>query len=371
MQFGIMFFASAEQTRDNDRYLLLKSAAQFADQHNFCCVWTPERHFHDFGGIFPNPSVISAALAMITKNIQLRAGSLVSPLHNAIRIAEEWAVVDNLSGGRVAISFGSGWNIDDFVFFPDRYSTRQAVMYEQINTVKDLWTGKALPQINPVGKEISVRLAPPPIQANLPVWITSSGNAETFRKAGAIGANVLTHLLGQDILSVSEKIAAYRESREKHGHDPNTGIVSLMLHTYLDSDMEKVRAEVRTPFREYLRSAVSLEKESASGGGVISGGRKISPEEIEKNHMEEMLDLAFERYFSTASLMGTPSSCSEFVNRLESIGVDEIACLIDFGIPTEKVLAGLAYLAVLQDQCSSGSAVTAASEALQEFTASF
>ena len=371
MQFGIMFFASAEQTKDNDRYLLLKKAAQFADQHNFCCVWTPERHFHDFGGIFPNPSVISAALAMITDNIQLRAGSLVSPLHNVIRIAEEWAVVDNLSDGRAAISFGSGWNIDDFVFFPDRYSMRQAVMYEQINTIKDLWSGKPLSQINPAGKEISVRLAPLPVQKELPVWITSSGNTETFRKAGAIGANVLTHLLGQDIVSVAEKIAAYRESREKHGHDPSTGIVSLMLHTYLNSDMARVRAEVRTPFREYLRSAVSLEKESASGGGVISGGRKISPEEIEKNHMEEMLDLAFERYFRTASLMGTPSSCSEFVNRLEGIGVDEIACLIDFGIPTEKVLDGLTHLAVLQDQCSTGRAAAAANDALQEFTASF
>jgi natural product biosynthesis luciferase-like monooxygenase protein len=244
-------------------------------------------------------------------------------------------------------------------------------MYEQINTIKELWSGKPLSQINPVGKEISVRLAPLPVQKELPVWITSSGNTETFKKAGAMGANVLTHLLGQDIVSVSEKIGAYRESREKHGHDPSTGIVTLMLHTYLDSDMARVRAEVRTPFREYLRSAVSLEKESASGGGVISGGRKISPEEIEKNHMEEMLDLAFERYFRTASLMGTPSSCSEFVNRLESIGVDEIACLIDFGIPTEKVLDGLTHLAVLQDQCSTGRAAAAANESLQEFTASF
>ena len=371
MQFGIMFFASAEQTIESDRYFLLKESAQFADRHGFCCIWTPERHFHNFGGIFPNPSVISAALAMITKNIQLRAGSLVSPLHHAIRIAEEWSVVDNLSGGRVAISFGSGWNIDDFVFFPDRYSTRQAVMYEQINTIKDLWHGNALMQVNPAGKEIAVRLAPPPVQPDLPVWITSSGSAETFRKAGALGANILTHLLGQDILTVAEKIAVYRQARGEHGHDPATGIVSLMLHTYLDSDMVKVRAEVRTPFREYLRSAVSLEKESAVGGGVISGGRKIAAEDINKSHMEEMLDLAFERYFRTASLMGTPSSCTEFVHKLESIGIDEIACLIDFGVPTELVLQGLTHLAALQDQCSNKKAFAAAQDALQEFTASF
>ena len=369
MQFGIMFFASAEQTSGNDRYFLLKEAAQFADRHNFCCIWTPERHFHDFGGIFPNPSVMSAALAMITKNLQLRAGSLVSPLHNAIRIAEEWAVVDNLSGGRAAISFGSGWNIDDFVFFPERYSRRQAVMYEQINLIKDLWRGKPVSQLNPAGKEIQVRLAPPPLQPELPVWITSSGNTETFRNAGAIGANVLTHLLGQDILTAAEKIAAYREAREKNGYDPSTGIVSLMLHTYLGSDIDKVRSEVRKPFREYLRSAVSLEREAASGGGVISGGHQISSEEIRKNHMEEMLDLAFERYFRTASLMGTPSSCLEFVHKLESIGVDEIACLIDFGVPEEKALESLNYLAMLREQCARNAVATEA--AFQEFTANF
>jgi natural product biosynthesis luciferase-like monooxygenase protein len=366
-----MFFASEEQTSGKDRYQLVKEAVQFADQHNFCCVWTPERHFHDFGGIFPNPSVMSAALAMITKNLQLRAGSLVSPLHNAIRIAEEWAVVDNLSGGRVAISFGSGWNIDDFVFFPDRYSTRQAVMYEQITTIRELWSGRPITQMNPVGKAVSVHLAPAPVQKELPVWITSSGNAETFRKAGAIGANVLTHLLGQDIPALADKIAAYRESREKHGYDPSTGTVSLMLHTYVDSNMETVRAEVEAPFREYLRSAVSLEEESARSGGVISGGHKISSEQIKKKHMEEMLDLAFERYFRTASLMGTPDSCVEFVNRLEDIGVDEIACLIDFGICTEKVLHGLRHLAALQERCSTGRASAAAKAALQEFTASF
>jgi natural product biosynthesis luciferase-like monooxygenase protein len=371
MQFGIMFFASAEQTVEDDRYFLLKEAAQFADLHNFCAIWTPERHFHDFGGIFPNPSVISAALAMITRKVQLRAGSLVSPLHHAIRIAEEWAVVDNLSGGRAAISFGSGWNIDDFIFFPERYARRQAVMYEQIRTIRDLWQGKSLKATNPAGKEISIRLTPPPVQPELPVWITSSGNVETFRSAGAAGANLLTHLLGQDILLLAEKIASYRAAREEHGHDPSRGIVSLMLHTYLGQDMESVRAEVRKPFREYLRSAVSLEKEAARGGGAISGGHEIEPEEIRKDHLEEMLDLAFERYFRTASLMGTPALCMELVHKLEGIGVDEIACLIDFGVPTQKVLQGLASLAALNDQCSTRSALAAAQGALQEFTANF
>src|SRR5258708_4578167 len=225
MDFSIMFFASAAQTDEADRYSLIKKAVKFADSHGFCAVWTPERHFHDFGGLFPNPAVLSAALAMITESIQIRAGSLISPLHNPIRIAEDWSIVDNLSAGRVALSFGSGWNIDDFVFFPDRYATRQSIMYEQIRAVKDLWEGKSIQQLNSAGNQISVRILPPPVQATLPVWVTSSGRIQTFINAGAIGANVLTHLLGQDISSLAEKIAAYRASRKANNHDLSTGIV--------------------------------------------------------------------------------------------------------------------------------------------------
>ena len=64
-------------------------------------VWTPERHLHAFGGLFPSSSVISAALAASTQRIRIRAGSVVLPLHSPIRVAEEWSVVDNLSTGRV------------------------------------------------------------------------------------------------------------------------------------------------------------------------------------------------------------------------------------------------------------------------------
>ena len=97
---------------------LLLDGARFADDHGFEAVWTPERHFHAFGGLYPNPSMTSAAIAAITHGA-FRAGSVVLPLHHPIRVAEEWAVVDNLSRGRVGISFASGWQPNDFVLHPE------------------------------------------------------------------------------------------------------------------------------------------------------------------------------------------------------------------------------------------------------------
>lgn len=368
MDFGIMFFANADQKADDCKYQLLIEVAKFADQNGFCCIWTPERHFHQFGGLFPNPALATAALSTITSRIQLRAGSLISPLHHTLRIAEEWSMVDNLSGGRVAISFGSGWNVDDFVFFPERYATRHAVMYEQIELLKKLWAGEPVTYLNSFGKEISVRIYPNPLQKELPVWITSSGNIETFISAGAIGANILTHLIGQSVETLAAKIQSYRESLNCNGFDPNRGKVSLMLHTYLGSDIETVKAQVRVPFREYLRSAISLEEKAAVGGGVISGGHKINPEDIPPAVMEDLLDLTFERYFHNASLMGTPSDCKQLVRELEDIGVDEVACLIDFLPNRDIILGGLSYLNELRSAFSAETIDQSIAQIINEFT---
>ena len=367
MDFGIMFFFSAEQPGATNKYQLLLDAARFADERNFCSVWVPERHFHKFGGIFPNPSVISAALAVSTRNIQIRAGSLISPLHDPIRIAEEWSVVDNLSNGRAAISFGSGWNINDFVFFPERYATRQKVMYEQVQTLKELWAGGQIVRRNSAGKDVEVKIYPEPVQKELPIWITSSGNVETYVSAGSIGANLLTHLLGQDIDTLAQKIQRYRESLANNNFDPQSRKVSLMLHTFIGDDAEAVKAKIRQPFREYLRSAISLEGKAAAGGGVISGGRKVDPHDIPADRVEELLDAAFERYFDTASLMGTPEKCQRLTWLLQEIGVDEIACLIDFLDDYEAVMSSMNYLAQLRQSFSATSVRNASDDLLNTF----
>lgn len=344
MEFGIMFFSNAANVVADRKYGLLIDAARFADRHGFRCIWTPERHFHEFGGLFPNPSITSAALAMITERLQIRAGSLISPLHHTIRIAEEWSMVDNLSGGRVAISFGSGWNADDFVFFPERYAMRRDLMFDQVAELRRIWAGGSVRATNGAGREVEISILPKPVQREVPIWITSSGNVQTFAQAGAIGANVLTHLIDQNLELLAKKIQAYRSARRENGFAPEEGVVSLLLHTFLSADREIVKRKVRGPFREYIRTAVSLERMAATAGGVISGGHKIDPHAISPAAMEELLDLTFDRYFESAALMGTPESCRDLVWRLKMTGVDEIACLIDFGLDSDSLLESLAYL---------------------------
>ena len=129
MEFSLLYFSGDGSKTEADKYRLLLESAKFADRNDFSALWAPERHFHPFGGLYPNPSLTCAALAMITEHLQLRAGSLVMPLHNPARVAEEWSVVDNLSNGRIALAFASGWTIDDFVLSTESHASRRETMW--------------------------------------------------------------------------------------------------------------------------------------------------------------------------------------------------------------------------------------------------
>jgi natural product biosynthesis luciferase-like monooxygenase protein len=363
IDFSLFYFsAEGEEGQEppppgRDRYRLLLEGARFADENGLSAVWTPERHFHEFGGIYPNPSVTAAALAATTRRVRIRAGSVVLPLHDPIRVAEEWSVVDNLSDGRVDLSFASGWHDRDFVLRPHAYEDRRAQMFEAIRTVRKLWRGQAVDREGPSGNTHSLRLFPRPVQPELPFWVTAGGSPDTFRKAGEAGGNLLTHLLGQKPEELKEKIRIYREAWQEAGH-PGTGHVSLMLHTFIGPDMDFVRERTRTPFRNYLRTAVGLIQAVAKGEGQDLREAKLSESE-----MDALLDHAFDRYFETSSLMGTPDRCVEIVERMRGYGVDEIACLIDFGVEDDAVLEGLRYLPEVLARVNGDPATTGDSEA--------
>ncbi|HEY0607436.1 MAG TPA: MupA/Atu3671 family FMN-dependent luciferase-like monooxygenase, partial [Herpetosiphonaceae bacterium] len=344
IDFSLFYFSSDDSADNDDAYQLLLEGAKFADRNGFTAVWTPERHFHEFGGLYPNPSVVSAAIAAITERVQIRAGSVVLPLQNPIRVAEEWAVVDRLSRGRAGISFASGWHADDFVFAPEKYRDRKTIMLRDIETVRKLWRGESIISTGGAGQSVEVRTRPRPLQPELPFWITAGGSPETFRMAGEAGANLLTHLLGQSVEELAEKIAAYRQAWQQHGHGPGDGKVTLMLHTFVGQDMAAVREKVRVPFTNYLRTSLDL-----IGNLARSMGQDPNAENFTEADMEALLAHAFDRYVDTSSLLGTPESCLRMINRLKEIGVDEIGCLIDFGVDVPSVLDSLTHLNTVRE----------------------
>jgi natural product biosynthesis luciferase-like monooxygenase protein len=360
--FSLFYFAADAAESTGGKYRLLLEGAKFADTHGFEAVWTPERHFHPFGGLYPNPSLTGAAVAVVTERVGIRAGSVVLPLHNPIRCAEEWSVVDNLSNGRVGLSFASGWHPGDFALAPANYKERRELMARGIETVRALWAGAKVPVTGGDGKTIEVKVYPPPVQREPPMWITASGSPETFAMAGRMGANILTNLLVMKPEEFVANAAVYRKAYREAGH-PGQGHITLMLHTFVGHDATEVRAKVRGPFLEYLKTSTDLINKArweltafAKGDDrkPAAPGTSMNLDDLSREDMDALLDHAFERYYASAGLFGTPETCLAAVDRLREMGVDEIACLIDFGVDTETVLANLASLDELKRMSNTG-----------------
>ena len=351
--FSLFYFASADGPDAADQYRLLLDGARFADTHDFAAVWTPERHFHAFGGLYPNPSVTSAAIAAITTRVAIRGGSVVLPLHHPVRVAEEWSLVDNLSNGRVGIAFASGWQPNDFVLRPENFADKTGALMSGIDAVRALWRGERRSFPGATGAPVSVAVYPRPVQPELPVWITTAGNPDTFVAAGTAGAFVLTHLLGQTVDELAVKLAAYRDARRAAGHE-GSGHVTLMLHSFVGDDIDAVRAAVREPLMAYLRTSTNLVKEFAWSFPAfkrrpgMEADAQVDLAMLADDEMAALLDFAFDRYFRTGGLFGTPADCLDMVERVRAAGVDEIGCLIDFGVPAAQVLDHLPQLDALR-----------------------
>ncbi|THD83623.1 LLM class flavin-dependent oxidoreductase [Aliigemmobacter aestuarii] len=360
MEFSIYYWGNDDGAGPK-KYELLLEGAKFADTHGFCAVWTPERHFHAFGGPYPNPSVTGAAVAAVTKNIAVRAGSCVVPLHHPARVAEEWAVIDNLTNGRAGLAVASGWHPDDFVLRPENTPpANRDAMFAATEQIRRLWRGEKVDFPTANGGAFGVVTQPRPVSSELPIWITTAGNPATWREAGEMGAHVLTHLLGQSIEEVSEKIAIYHQALRGAGYDPAAFKVTLMLHTYVARDRDLARRVAEGPMKSYLASAAGLVKQYAWAFPAFKKPQGVEkPMDIDLRTLSDeenaaILDFAFHRYFEDSGLFGTVEDALARVEQLKRIGVSEVACLIDYGIAPETVMEGLYPLAEVVRRANAG-----------------
>ena len=149
---------SLHLTGGEDPHLFLEVVRQ-AEDLGLSAIWIAEGT-----GLFLNPAVLASAAAVATRKIFLR-GCLTLPLHSPIRVAEEWALVDNLSGGRAGIVIEETADVE---------------------IIHRLWRGEAVRVPDGEGRPIEVRILPRPIQPELPLWSAVDEDAIRTDLAGAL-----------------------------------------------------------------------------------------------------------------------------------------------------------------------------------------
>ncbi|MBB6552547.1 MupA/Atu3671 family FMN-dependent luciferase-like monooxygenase [Nonomuraea rubra] len=365
MDLSVMFFGAddagaghtAKYAGHTAKYDDILAIARAADRLGFTAIWTPERHFQQVGQVFPNPALLSAALATATERIHLRAGSLVLPLHHPLRVAEDWAVVDNLSRGRIGVSVATGWHSTDFVLAPAAYQDRRERAFRDLALLRRLWAGEAAEFTDGTGGRVAVVSQPRPYSASLPLWTTTSGSPQTWEAAGRMRTNILGATIGQTRDELAGKIRLYRDAYaaapEQPGAPPR-GTVTLMAHTYVAGTDEAAREQAGAPLKEYLRSYVAqtaANKQAAAHEGAVASkpaaGKGARAGALSEEQLGTLTEFAFRRYLTWGSLIGSPETCRKSLADLADLGCDEVACFVDFGLGRAEVLESLRRLADL------------------------
>ncbi|MEN3614528.1 MupA/Atu3671 family FMN-dependent luciferase-like monooxygenase [Plantactinospora sp. ZYX-F-223] len=348
MQLSVMFFGADDSDGDTShvaKYDDILAIARAADALGFTAVWTPERHFQQVGQVFSSPPVLAAAIAVATERVEVRAGSVVLPLHHPLRVVEDWAVVDNLSRGRIGVSVATGWHSTDFVLAPDHYHDRRQRALADIPLLRRLWAGEAVEFPDGTGRPVAVRPQPRPVSPRFPLWMTTSGSPETWLAAGRLRTNVLGATIGQTREELAEKIRRYREAYQAAPVQPGStdrGTVTLMAHTYVGVDDAEAMRRVSGPLRAYLRSYVAQTAANRAGDGRAAA--------LTAQQTDSLVEFARQRYLSWGSLLGSPETCRRSLLDLRDLGCDEVACFVDFGLDRAAILAGLHRLADLRKE---------------------
>src|SRR6185437_12063897 len=208
------------------------------------------------------------------------------------------------------------------------------VCWDRIPIVQKLWRGESVLFPGAGGEQVPVTVYPRPVQKELNVWLLATQSDDSFIHAGEMGYNVFTMLYGLQLDAMAKKIALYRKAREKAGYDARTGVVSLMLHTMVNKNAATVEKAVEGPFKKYIKSSLDIHVKALQE-------QKGIKEEVTNEEKEKILEYAYYRYFKTCAVFGTPEDGRRVVDEAIEAGVNDIACLADFGVDYDLVRGSL------------------------------
>ncbi len=259
MRFGIFSVVDhypAELPRTSAQfYGELLEQVEAAEALGFDSFWVAEHHFHEYGGI-PSPPVWLAAAAQRTRRIRLGAAVVVLPFRNPLQVAEEYAMVDVLSNGRLNLGAGSGYLRHEFDGFGVPAEEKRERFDEALDIVLKAWTGERFSYDGRYHKVRDVALNVQPLQRpRPPVWIAVLRN-EAAAHVGKKGFPVMMipYATTESIAELADTVTAFRDSFVDAGGDPKDATVPFGLHTYVSESFEGATAEAKDAMDRYVRT---------------------------------------------------------------------------------------------------------------------
>ena len=315
MKFDIFYqLPEAANQVTTDRYRELIAEAAEADRLGFNTVWLAEVHFAPHFSVMPTPLLLLAAIAERTSNIRLGMAVNLMPLHHPIRLAEEIATLDVLSGGRVEFGAGRGAFPLNYRGYGVAMAESRALFQDGLETLKVAWTGQLAD---------GVKVVPKPIQRPFPPIRLAANSADTFTFAGANRYPIFAGGPVNPIPVLAERLKIYDDALKSAGHERPDDWLAAALMVFVGPDRAQVRATIEPSLRNYFNAVSEI----------------IEPESLAAAHQAEfqrvrdrLRSIDYSVVDSIMAIFGDPEYCIDRVAQLkEQFGFSRLVCWFEIG----------------------------------------
>jgi alkanesulfonate monooxygenase SsuD/methylene tetrahydromethanopterin reductase-like flavin-dependent oxidoreductase (luciferase family) len=327
MEFGYFTLSDnhyENNTRAPNQFVAdITAEALYADDIGMHSAWIGEHHFNSLG-VLSCPDLVLAYIAARTRHIRLAPAVTVLPLHHPIRVAEQWASLDLLSGGRVDFAAGRGYDSREYLPFGVSFADNQSIFEEGLDVVRKLWAADG--RISHHGKHYSfddVRITPKPIQRPLPAYV-GSFSKPSIELAARLGCGLIVAPFAAAMTFGGLKQVAelYHETCARHGTRPGRLMCSYFTHFADTPEQEAAqRARQIRYYKECVIPAFPSDPKTAPPSyryfiDIVERLHKVKPEDLSENSV----------------LLGSAARITETLKKVEAAGFEEVILYFNVGL---------------------------------------
>jgi alkanesulfonate monooxygenase SsuD/methylene tetrahydromethanopterin reductase-like flavin-dependent oxidoreductase (luciferase family) len=327
MDFGYFTLSDnhyENNTRSSNQFIAdITAEALHAEKLGMHSAWIGEHHFNSLG-VLSCPDMVLAYVAANTRRIRLAPAVNVLPLHHPIRVAEQWATLDLLSGGRVDFACGRGYDKREYLPFHVSFEDNQGIFEEGLELVRKLWSAEG--RISHHGKHYSfddVRITPKPIQQPLPAYV-GSFSKPSIELAARLGCGLIVapFAAAMSFGGLQQVADLYHETCARHGQQPQRLMCSYFTH-FADNKAQEDAARARQIryYKECVIPAFPGDPKLAPPSyryfiDIVDRLQKVKPEDLTENSV----------------LLGSPARIIDTLKKVEAAGFDEVILYVNVGL---------------------------------------
>lgn len=331
MEFGYFTLSDnhyENNPRDSNTFVSdITAEALYADELRMHSAWIGEHHFNSLG-VLSCPDLVLSYIAARTKQIRLAPAVTVTPLHNPIRVAEQWATLDLLSGGRVDFAAGRGYDRGEYAPFHVSFKDNQSIFEEGLEVIQRLWNAED--RISHNGKHYrfdDIRITPKPLQKPMPIYVASFSKP-SIELAARLGCGLIVAPFAASMSygGLKEVADLYNETCRRHDRTPGRLMCSYFIHFYDDKAQEEA---ARTRQIRYYKECVIPS---------VPGDPKTAPPSYAYfvNMVKRLENVRPEHLSENSVLLGNSQAITETLKKVEAAGFAEVILYFNVGMKPHR-----------------------------------